>query len=117
MSSAWAMIDNVWRLGTLRPLSTKLICFCDTPVSRDKSNWLLPRRSRQWRNNAPTSFADLVFRFCDFIRFDLLELCQARFLSYGSATVILGIDRAPQATLAAWTSCLPRRLFHPGVAH
>src|SRR5712672_1053124 len=66
MSSAWAMIDNVWRLGTLRPLSTKLICFCDTPVSSDRSNWLLPRTSRQWRNSAPSSLAG-AFRFDEFM--------------------------------------------------
>ena len=43
--------------GTLRPLSIKLMCRCDPPVSRDKSNWLLPRMSRQCRNNSPSSLA------------------------------------------------------------
>src|SRR5258707_9203626 len=94
MSSAWAMIDNVWRLGTLRPLSTKLICFCDTPVSSDRSNWLLPRISRQWRNNAPSSFAVLVFRFSDFIKFYLLELCRMLLFEKAPKLSCFGIDQA-----------------------
>ena len=35
----------------------KLMCRCDTPVSSDNSNWLLPRMSRQWRNSTPNSEA------------------------------------------------------------
>src|SRR5277367_6330340 len=55
MSNFSATINSKSLLGALRPLSTKLRCRCEIPVSRDKSSWLLPRSCLQYRSRSPSS--------------------------------------------------------------
>jgi hypothetical protein len=52
-SSAFAIPSNSARLGTLRPLSTKLMWRCETPMFMDSASWLRPRVSRHWRSSVP----------------------------------------------------------------
>ena len=53
-----ALVDEQGRLGALRPFSTKLTCFCVTPLCMASSSWLKPRAARQRRSMAPTSLSE-----------------------------------------------------------
>src|SRR5262249_928064 len=55
ISSACAIPIRVDRLGTLRPLSMKLICLCEIPVSTEISSWLRPRTPRHCLSRSPSS--------------------------------------------------------------
>src|SRR5215472_13341102 len=54
--NACAIPIRVGRLGTLRPLSMKLICLCEIPVSTEISSWLRPRTARHCLSRSPRSF-------------------------------------------------------------